>query len=154
MSVHHPVCLTSDQTTKVDGLCAITSQRLIKTAESPGIEYEINYYNDAAKTNSKQIYIPREIKEINKDLKTKTKRDILTRPEFLSKQHELKCSAAKKKEAKDIENSNELFQKLKTRTEKIEQLTNENTSSTNEKNTSSNNELLKATKLRRSTVAS
>ena len=47
-------------------------------------------------------------------------RDRQQRPEFLAKQHQLKSSAAKKQQQKDHEENNELFAKLKSRSQAID----------------------------------
>ena len=44
------------------------------------------------------------------------------RPEFLSKQHQLKTSAMKKQEKKEFEENNELFAKLKSRSQAIDEV--------------------------------
>jgi hypothetical protein len=49
-------------------------------------------------------------------------RDRQQRPEFLAKQHQLKSSALKKQEHKDNQENNELFAKLKSRSEVIDQV--------------------------------
>lgn len=49
-------------------------------------------------------------------------RDIQKRPEFLAKQHQLKSSALKKQAEKDKEENNELFAKLKSRSQVIDQV--------------------------------
>jgi len=123
--------------TKMDALVELTNKIKQRPAhvDIPEPDYEAEYNNNGylkrvdsisgdesyfTAANIKRI-MPNEMKNINKDIKMKPKQDVLKRPEFLSKQHQLKTNALKKQEAKEQEESNELLSKLKSRTQKMEQ---------------------------------
>jgi len=111
----------------MDGLCQLTNRTQV---EIPAPDYEgapslppVDYNQNAQQPVTKS-YIRNNMsdamKEISKDINFRGKQDRQQRPEFLAKQHQLKSSAAKKQQQKDHEENNELFAKLKSRSQAID----------------------------------
>lgn len=143
-SFSDPEIKNSTKQTKMDALCELTTKITKRPAnyDMPAPDYEgaFDYNSNGYLSPVENISGDKEfltaafirknmssqMKDISKDIQMRSKQDTQKRPEFLSKQHQMKSVALRKQEEKKKEESNELFAKLKSRAQQIKQVEEQN----------------------------